>query len=769
MDNNNRFTLLRSNMHLLNRKEVHSVVQNSDLHTKTKQWFVESLNQPLSPPLTAIPREITEQHDNQFVQGYQFQPEQQMLLIGASMGLGKTHQMRNYLERNPCLQRVLIVTANQQQAYIARWTYADVVWVDGVSGFEMYLDHPTGSLCGLNKLIIAYESLHRLLSVGNAFDTFDLVIIEDVRSVLAQAQCTTTNRDRLLLNCDIVDGLVRGCRSILMDADIEVDTAVWDYVSHQLPTKHIRFHRYTYVALHRQVVVVSEVEWLRMALEDLTAGTKIGLAFRSPLKMQDVLASGEFGRYRAVMLDSQSGPCNGMDKLLVMDSDPERVDIVALTDQITTGINIQTSVATVYMHGMGPTVGTGASPREMLQMVGRFRNVVSNNVVCVLPEVHQAAASAVTYGKERDGILQCKDLSSPQRLMLVPRGMVRTGKVLRFLPHPLLDLTTHARVECKSCFSTAFLAQARLAGWRRPGLRLRGRTPVSIIWKQDVPSDAITRLVGSTSVEYKQDAQERAQGGDLRVKVAGQVQTMTVAARELEFKRLTILNATQELSLVQRVLQHTLHVARCLPAARVQSTDKETLSFAAADIGAVYLTSFVVGYVRNTLECTDAVTTMLVRLSTGQSIQRKGTEAASAIRAMLWLMGFNGPTDTLSRPRLLLFDSTQRRCLVRKCREVCHLLQHRVRRSITNSALEHITLASNVLRLLRINLKSTPVLSGPEREREFRIEEECTGFLELVANFNLNVDCLSQSVSALTTASFSLPPLRVICPLMDTL
>jgi hypothetical protein len=710
------FALLPSDLAVLHPADAQRVLDQSGLNAETKRWLVESMGEPivLEPAARhAIPEEITEEHDDEFVQRYQFRSDQQMMLIGASMGLGKTHQLREYLKLNPHLKRVLIITARQQQAYSAKGVYADVTWTDCMHGFHMYLDHPSGSLCGLDKLVVQYESLHRLLNFEGVIESYDLIIIDEARSVLGQAQCAVTNQDRLLLNYEIAECLLRECKSILMDADMEVDAAVWDFVSQHLPQERIRFHRYTHVAFRREIIVVSEPEWLRMAAEDLANGKKIGLPFRSKVKMNDVLAMEEFQRHHAIKFDSDSSK-DHMEKLLEIDRNLEDVDMMAFTSKITAGADIQTNFEAVYVHG---TAASGPTPRDTLQMIGRFRKVTSNRVVCVLPDVRDAALE-VNYESEKDTILKRKDLAIHQQQVLAARGMVRTGTELRFLPHPLVGLTAHARVESNYCFSTAFLNQVRRKGWR-----INLHIPVS---DSEEERDIMSASIQVTSTERKQDQEE------YRLDVAEKVQQMTSEERKVESERLRALDAAHELDADERVMKNTLHVAIRLPPDRMQTIDSETLSFAAADISAVYLVSTVIRHVREEQDITDA--TALATAPSGEHAQFRGT-GARAIVAVLRLMGFNGPSDTVSRARLALLSPSRRLALVEKCREVFQLLNQRIPR-VKESTQKHVTLARNVLRLLRVNFKSQRVGQGTNRVREYRIAEECEGFLELVTDFN---------------------------------
>jgi hypothetical protein len=311
------FTLLPSDLQVLHRDDVQRVLDVSGLSEEDKRALLEAMGEPIvlaTDHQVEIPEEITDEHDDERVLPYRFGVQTKMLLIGASMGLGKTHQLRAYLKRNSHLKRVAIITARQQQAYSAQAVFDEIHWKDGSCGFKHYLDYPNGSLRGFDKIIVQHESLHRLRGLDGDIEPYDLVIIDEFRSALTQSQCAATNQERLLLNYEILAGLLKYSRSICLDADMEVDGAVWELVSQLLSKEHIHFHRYTHVALHRTVVVMPEPEWLRMATEDLARGKRIGIPCRSKAKMNAVLGMAEFDGYTKLQFDSDSTK-NHMEKL----------------------------------------------------------------------------------------------------------------------------------------------------------------------------------------------------------------------------------------------------------------------------------------------------------------------------------------------------------------------------------------------------------------------------------------------------------------------
>ena len=207
---------------------------------------------------------------------------------------------------------------------------------------------------------------------------------------------------------------------------------------------------------------------------------------------------------------------------------------------------------------------------------------------------------------------------------------------------------------------------------------------------------------------------------------------MTRWERESEFERLRKLVDAHELTSDQRVRKNTLHVAIRIPHECLENHDPKTLSFAAADISALYRASAVTRDTRDEQDFSDAKA--LARAPSGEHARYDGA-GARAIRDVLLLMGFNGPSDTETCVCLTRLQSSHRRAIITKCEEVLQLLNLR-KPTVKESPRQHITCARNVLRLLRLNFKSEQVVRGAKRTRKYRIAEDCEGFFSLVADFN---------------------------------
>jgi hypothetical protein len=713
------FDILASDLEVLHKDDVQAVLDASGLSAQAQEDLLAAMGPSVVLPdedVFRMPTQITEEHDDEHVLPYKANVQTQMTLIGASMGLGKTHQLRELLKHNTDLGRVLIITARQQQAYSAQGVFEDIKWDDGSHGFKNYLDCADGTLFAEDKLVVQYESLHRLCDMVNGMEEirpYDLVIIDEVRSALTQSQCAATNGQRLLFNHQILQSLLKNCRSICLDADMEVDGAVWEFVSQILPPERIQFHRYTYVALRREIVMVSESEWLRMMSEDLANGRKIGLPCRSKMKMNDILGMDEVNTRGLLRFDSDSTK-EEMEKLKNINQNLDGIQLLAFTSKVTTAADIQGDFHAIYVHGCAVT---GPTPRDTLQMIGRFRKVFTCKVISCLPPVRDAALG-VTYEGERKAVLGRKCQAIRMQDYLASTGFAPRGVNLGYVPHPLLGLTAHARVESNDCFTKNFLRQVRRKGWR-----------IDFLAPADTSSaEEIQGSLDATHAEHKDEREAH------KLQVARAVQTMTQTQREDETERLRQLQQAHEITPEGRVWRNTLHVAVRLPPGALGEIDPEPLAFAADDINALYRVSAVM---RNSLaEQSHSDASALAKAPSGEHAVFRGA-ASREILSVLRIMGFNGICDTDTRVSLGEFQTHTRKALIAGCIAVFSLLDIDPPR-VRVSPRQHITLAKNMLRLVKLRLQSRQSIhrGSARRIRQYWLAHECEGFFQLARDFN---------------------------------
>jgi hypothetical protein len=498
-----------------NKSKLSMTTTCEQLWSETDMHTIRSIPDPSDQPMTPtqIPTRCIQEHSEERVLPYEFVGNTRMLLIGASMGSGKTHQVHEYLASHLDIGRVLIITADEQQAAATCNALAGLQWDDGSRGFTRSFDHlddyvppppkpkpermedwecimklgyvpeerpirrsktspppddvqgpmeyPSCRMGRFDKLVVNYNSLHEMI-VGAKITVYDLVIIDDIRNVLSAAMACEKFSSELNLDHDILQSLTGGRYSICLGANIEMDGAVWGWVSEVVCDEEIQFHRYTHVANRRELLVVHTSQWERMLCASLARGQRVGVPCRSKTAMHGVLGLDEVVLHNTLHFDADSDP----DKLQTMqniDKNLDGVDVLAFTDKTATAVDIQETFHTVYAHCDAVAEPT---PRDMLQMIGRFRHVTSGRVVCCLPGVLDPAPS-VTFWSENGVISRFEDVGVKLKSCL---GFGRTtygdNGLIRMKQHALIGLASHGRVERNGCFTTSFVQQALRKGWR---------------------------------------------------------------------------------------------------------------------------------------------------------------------------------------------------------------------------------------------------------------------------------------------------------------
>lgn len=128
------------------------------------------------------------QHNIQFKNGL-FVPvlntyESKTIILKSHLGTGKTVSISNIIH-NGEYKRILIVSPRKSYTHAQHGSLTE---------FTSYLDHFYGDLSHISHLIIQVESLHR---IGNGFQKYDLVILDEIESILNQLHSVKTNASNL--------------------------------------------------------------------------------------------------------------------------------------------------------------------------------------------------------------------------------------------------------------------------------------------------------------------------------------------------------------------------------------------------------------------------------------------------------------------------------------------------------------------------------------------------------------------------------------------
>jgi len=131
------------------------------------------------------------------------------IMIHSHLGTGKTVTIRNYITRYRA-ERLLIISPRKS------YTQSQLgIFLENFSTYEVlesYMDH-LGPLSHIQWLIVQVESLHR---VGEWFEPYDLVIMDESESILNQMHSVMTHGDNLINNHQVLELVMRTAKKVIL-------------------------------------------------------------------------------------------------------------------------------------------------------------------------------------------------------------------------------------------------------------------------------------------------------------------------------------------------------------------------------------------------------------------------------------------------------------------------------------------------------------------------------------------------------------------------
>ena len=389
-----------------------------------------------------------------YVRDIEFPENVKAVLINAAMGLGKSTAAKRYL-RQYTPKRVLYITARRQQAHTLLGDLRPLQ-------FKHYQQY-TYDLASVDRLIIQYESLHRLTaSTAGDLVPYDLIVVDEIRAVAGQV-CSLTNKDKLPVNAMLFKALLQSSRCLLMDADLEHDCMVKVLADEIWTPGNVQVYRYTHIALQRQLAPMSKEQWVTRLKVDLLNHKKIMAVFRTKREMDTVLTMVTTYMpnltYLAFSSDSTEEDMKAFQNI---NEQLQDVQLLCFTSKVTVGADIQVRFDAVYMNAVGHK---GCCARDMFQMIGRARNVTDPCIRVTLPDrqqpVDEKTPDIVSFADKLQEIHESHKLREKYAGAIYASGIAfRDGK-LQWTPNWIIQLLACSLAENDSDFTTAFLGLAR--------------------------------------------------------------------------------------------------------------------------------------------------------------------------------------------------------------------------------------------------------------------------------------------------------------------
>jgi hypothetical protein len=131
------------------------------------------------------------------------------ILIHSHLGTGKTVTITNYIRMHN-IERLLIISPRKSYTQSQLGIFNTDFGL--LHTLESYMDH-SGPLSHLPSVIVQVESLHR---VGEWFEPYDLVIMDESESILNQLHSTMTHGDNLINNHQVLELAVRTAKKVIL-------------------------------------------------------------------------------------------------------------------------------------------------------------------------------------------------------------------------------------------------------------------------------------------------------------------------------------------------------------------------------------------------------------------------------------------------------------------------------------------------------------------------------------------------------------------------
>lgn len=284
--------------------------------------------------------------------------QEKVISISAPMGSGKTYQIEKFIEKNYKNKNILFITCRRGMARSLKGR---------LEFYETYTDQ-----INQPRQLHQYESLHK---VNRNF--YDLIVIDEVRSMLNSAVCMETNRHNITTNMETLQEICSYAEQVICaDADLSIDGTVSEFYKNTFEASDIHHivHTTGVEKLHHRFA--GEMKFVDMMQKDLKNGKKIMLCCGSATKLkalallaEDIVGESKVGIYYA--------DCPKQKEIEDVTKYWDSYQFIGFTSTITVSVDYQNPVDTVYIFPDSRT----CSPRDMNQMRARARNITSRTVV----------------------------------------------------------------------------------------------------------------------------------------------------------------------------------------------------------------------------------------------------------------------------------------------------------------------------------------------------------------------------------------------------
>jgi hypothetical protein len=228
----------------------------------------------------------------------------------------------------------------------------------------------------------------------------------------------------------------------------------------QVVTGKYVMYRYIHNSIPRSVKIVDDLTLIDEAIKALSEGKKVGIVFRSK-RMQR-----EFYNLAALIdleIISQSfdGDSTKDEMLAFLDINglAEKTDLITWTTKVTVSADITVTFDRLFISA---DCNRASTARDLLQSVGRFRELTNTTIVMSLPP---ECKSVTSYDSCRKGILE--QGGNVKLNLIVAETMELTSKngIFEWTTNHVVDRVAWMMRETRRCFRTTMLATLTWKKW----------------------------------------------------------------------------------------------------------------------------------------------------------------------------------------------------------------------------------------------------------------------------------------------------------------
>lgn len=283
--------------------------------------------------------------------------KQRCLIVKSPMGSGKTYRTKEFIDQLEGNPSVLWVTPRKAMAIFLKGLFPK---------FALYTE-----TMNAHHQIVEYESLNKVSR------TYDIIILDEIRSLIKSFVSVTTNRENLVDHMEFLVDLCRCSRHTLMlDADVRVDGAVHTFVDYVFGSEEPRAINHDMGHMDLEHIWVHENNFLCRMYSDLRDGKRVMLCCGSSSILKGIgeEVSKIVGNEKVGIYHADSPKQHELDDVK---THWEKYDFIGFTSTITCSLSYEGIIYRVYVLPCRRT----ACPREMAQMFARARNIMSGQVI----------------------------------------------------------------------------------------------------------------------------------------------------------------------------------------------------------------------------------------------------------------------------------------------------------------------------------------------------------------------------------------------------